>query len=238
MILTKYELKRFVKEYETKLREPLENLSDKEVFKELKEELLEYLKTFDESLDLHVFEDLNVYLEGISLCFSYKETTGQPMKVRLIRRVNDLTVESIKEYVHKFIKEDLGGSSIPSLSFPNTFNYQNLGMYWPDEKIITISSHMYMQHDQKEVESILRHEAIHHYLNEKGLPASDNDDEFIELVLKHDAYISLEASAQASLVKFVREKERKDRLAKQKEARIAKKKKESESESESEEQDD
>ena len=65
-----------------------------------------------------MFEDFNVYLEGISLCFSYKETTGQPMKVRLIRRVNNLTVESIKEYVHKFIKEDLGGSSIPTFSFP------------------------------------------------------------------------------------------------------------------------
>ena len=35
---------------------------------------------------------------------------------------------------------------------------------------------MYKQHTQEEVESILRHEAIHHYLNEKGLPASDNDD--------------------------------------------------------------
>ena len=56
-------------------------------------------------------------------------------------------------------------------------------------------------------------------------------------MLKHNAYISLEASAQASLVKFVREKRtEKIELAKQKRSKDSPRRKK-ESESESEEQD-
>lgn len=225
MLLTKYRLNDFVKGYEKPLREPLgDNFSDEDAFKELKEELIAYLKSHDEKLDLNVFEDLNIYLEGFSLCFSYKETTGQKMTIRVIRRVNDLTPKIIKDYVSKFIKDELGEVVLPLITFPRTFNHQHLAIYWPDDKIIAISNHMYMQHTQEEVESILRHEAIHHYLNVLQKPASDVDDEFIELLLKHDGFLSKEPSAQVAISKFVKEKERKEKLRKQKEARIAKKK--------------
>ena len=228
MLLTKYKLQSFVKEFEKPLREPLgKEMTDKQIFAELKQELVTHLKTIDESLDLKVFEDLNIYLEGVSLCFSYKETTGQPMVIRLVRRVNDLTPKLVKDYIFKFIKEELGGDDFPYVTFPRSFNYQHLAIYWPQNKIIAISNHMYQQLEQKEVESILRHEAIHHFLNTKGEPASDVDDEFIELLLKHKGYLSQEVSAQAALVKFIREKERKEKLAKQKEARLAKKREES-----------
>lgn len=224
MILKKYKLREFSLKFEKELREPIgEKFSNEDAFKELKEELLTYLKTFDESLDLHLFDDLNIYLEGFSLCFSYKETTGQKMTIRLIRRVNDLTPKIIKDYINTFIEDKLGGDDFPYVTFPRTFSYQHLAIYWPEDRLIAISNHMYQQLPQEEVESVLRHEAIHHYLNVSGLPAGDMDDEFIELLLEHNGYISKELGVQAAISAFVEKKERKEKIAKQKATREARK---------------
>lgn len=205
MLLKRYELKKFSNEFSKKTRKPIgEDFTTKQAFKELKLELIDYLKTFDKELDLKLFEELEFFFEGFSLCMRYKETTGQPMTIRFIRRVNDLTPELIKEYIKTFIKEELKGDVMPTITFPRAFGYQNLAIYWPGERIIAISMHTYMQLEEEEVKSILRHEAIHHYLNVKGEPAGDTDDEFIELLLEHDGILSQDPIAVVAVDNFKR----------------------------------
>ena len=217
MLLVKLKLQQFMNEYELKLRKPIgEDFDDKKAFSELKEELTKHLKSIDENLSLEVFKDFKIYLEGYSLCFSYKETTENNMVIRLVRRVNELTPKDIKEYVYAFIKEDLGGDVFPMITFPRNFTYQHLAMYWVDDRIIAVGNHMYKQLDEEKVKSILRHEAIHHFLSVKGKPSNDTDADFMGLVVLHDAFVSQDPSAQEAMKKFKKTKRYKN-LIKEKE---------------------
>lgn len=204
MLLKKYEMREFSDLFSKKLRKPISgNFSQDQAFKELKTELVEHLKKFDSTLDLKVFDELTFFFEGFSLCMKYKETTGQPMAIRFIRKANDLTEKDILDYVSVFLSQ-LGEVEMPRISFEKVYSKQNLAMYWTLDKIISISRHTYMQLDEETVKSLLRHEAIHHYLNVNGLPSSDTSEEFIELLLEHDGFLTDDEEAKKVVEKVKR----------------------------------
>lgn len=200
--LVEYDLRTFKKNFNEKTRK---QASDKVKFKTVKKELLEHIhKVVGEEYDLHIFKDLNIFIEGYSLCFSYIETTDQPMTIRLKWKVNELTEYDITRMVNDFCVKNLKIDDIPKIQITDSFMYQNLALYWPKDKQITISLEMIHQFSPNFVLSVIKHEILHHYLTIKGKDASDTSMEFISLLIKYNAYISKAPDAQVALQEYLK----------------------------------
>ena len=198
MYLSKLKLQDFKKKFNKKLRKPEE---DEAKFSKVKQELSLHLKDFGHELE--ILKDLDIFIEGYSLCFSYTETTGNPMKIRLIWKINRLNKKYVQKMMEDFVLNDLKYDEVPKLLITDSFMYQNLAMYWPHQKQIDISTHVISQFKVDTVRQIIKHELIHYYLDVKGLEANDTSDNFIELVIKHNAYISEEKSAKDAFDKYM-----------------------------------
>lgn len=190
MIINEYKLQDFKTDFNNKLRKPTKNELK---FKALKKELNEHLSKFGKTIkDL---ENLKIFVEGNSLCFSYREDTNQDMLIRLMWRINELGPKDILNMVKKFATEDLKIETKPRLNISNGFMYQNLALYWPKQKQIDISMFTVNQLEEEEVLKLVKHEMIHYYLDIEGKNPSDTSSDFIEMVIIHDAYVSLEEEA-------------------------------------------
>lgn len=204
MLVNKYVLKDFKKDFNDKLRKAT-NYKNK--FKQLKLELNEHLKNFN--ADLTVLPNLKIYMENYSLCLSYTEISGQPLVLRFIWKIAELDIEKIHKLNVSFCKE-IGAPIYPEITITNEFTKANYGLYYPDEQNILISRHFIEQNKWELIAKVIKHETLHHYCVLKGIPAKDTDEEFIRLLIKYDAFVSLEESAQKAykqvLSKIIAEK--------------------------------
>lgn len=190
MLVNKYALKDFKKSFNSKLRKETD---DKNKFKVLKLELNEHLKNFD--VDLYALPDLKIYVENYSLCLSYTEISDQPLTLRFIWKTSELNIEKINKLNEDFCKK-IGASIYPRITVTDKFTHNNYGLYYPDEQNILISRQFVEQKKWSLVSKVIKHEILHHYCVLKGLGASDTDEDFIRLLIKYDAFISLEPNAQ------------------------------------------
>lgn len=204
MLLVKYSFKNFINQFNETMREEADN---KTKFRTLKQELNEYLKQYNK--DITIFNNLKVFIVGNILQFSYTETTYQTMTIKLVWRINVLEYKDLKNYVIDFCVQGLGMNEeeLPSVQFVKSDMRENYALYWPDTHTIVISSLTVNQLPEKVVFSILRHEAIHHYLIINNKDASDTSYEFMKLAKEHDAYISQEKNANRSFEAFLAKKE-------------------------------
>lgn len=192
MLLNDLEIQKFVKKFNEKKRKVVET---NEKFNTLKKELNIHLKEYGKKL--RSLEHFDVFLESNVLKFRYLENTGVMMTVELMWKVNELTREDIEKYIEEFSVNDLEieKDKLPLLNLVKSNTHQYFALYWPDTQSIVISDYVINQLDEEVVKSILRHEIIHHYLHINGKDPSDNSRGFVELVKKHDAYISQDAEA-------------------------------------------
>lgn len=196
MILTDYKLREFKATFNAQIRE---DVDDKTKFKIFKMELLQWLKSYD--VDLHVFPDLKIEVEGYSLVMSYTETTDTTMTIRFMWRVSRMTIVEVLDFCSQFCLEL--GVKEPTINVTDQFTYNNLGLYYPQDKTLVISEHIIFQFKPETVIAILKHELLHHYCNVKKLGARDVDYDFIELLIKYDAYISKAPEANLAYETFV-----------------------------------
>lgn len=190
MLITDYKLKDFSDSFNKKIRKKANHTTK---FKILKRELNEHLSKFEKTTK--DFKDLKIFTEGNSLCFSYEETTNQKMLIRLMWRLNDLGPNDILKMVDDFAKKELEIKTKPIVNIVYSFMYQNMALYWPKQKQIDISLFTINQLDEETVLKLIKHEMIHYYLDINGKDADDTSDDFIEMVINHEAYVSAEESA-------------------------------------------
>ena len=200
MLLDKFKLQNFVHNFNNKLRED----TDEDVkFNTLKKELSAHLKKFDKTLE--DLPDLNIYIDQCNILrFSYFETINNTMEIRLLWKINDLNEDDIREYIKEFSTKDLdlGENDLPSLNYVKSDTNQYLALYWPDNYSIVLSNYIANQFPEDVVKSIVRHECIHHYLTIKDMDASDESEDFVKLVKKHDAYVSKDVKALKAYDRF------------------------------------
>lgn len=203
MLIKDYKLREFRDEFNSKVRKPTVEHSDK--YKRLKQELTAHLKPFGEKLK--VFNDLNFYVEGNTLFMTYKETTQQRMKLTFLWRVNNFDQKDIEKMAEDFCINDLkmDEEDLPKIQIDKTYTRQNLAIYWQDTKTISTSIYTINQLEEAEVLSIIKHECIHHYLSINGKNPADTSEDFIRMVYDHDAYISREQEAYKEYEKFLSE---------------------------------
>lgn len=196
MILTQYKLREFKVLFNAEIRE---DVDDKIKFKIFKKSLLDWLKQYN--VDLHIFPDLKIEIEGYSLVMSYTETTGTTMKIRFLWRISVMTIKDVLDYCSEFCLQL--GIKEPTINVTDQFTYNNLGLYYPQDRTLVISEHVVFQFKPETAKAIMRHELLHHYCNIKGLGARDVDYDFIELLIKYDAYISKAPEANMAYETFV-----------------------------------
>lgn len=198
MKLTKFKLQQFKSDFNKKTRE---DVSDKEKFKTLKLELIDHLSQFDEKIKS--LPNLKLYIEGFSLCMSYLEENNQTMKIRFIWKINDMTKEDVIKIMEDFGNNVLKIDSVPNLLITNSFMYQNLSIYWPNQNQIDISTQTINQLSEELVEKVIKHEMIHAYLSQQGKDASDTSPHFVRLIHEHNAYVSTDPSAKQAYDDYV-----------------------------------
>lgn len=203
MLIKDYKLREFRDEFNSKVRKPTVEHSDK--YRNLKQELTAHLKPFGKKLK--VFNDLNFYVEGNTLFMTYKETTQQRMKLTFLWRVNNLDQKDIEKMVEDFCIDDLkmDEEDLPKVQIDKAYTRQNLAIYWQDTKTISTSIYTINQLEEAEVLSVIKHECIHHYLSINGKNPADTSKEFIKMIHDHDAYISREQEAYKEYEKFLSE---------------------------------
>lgn len=203
MLIKDYKLREFRDEFNSKVRKPTIEHSDK--YRRLKQELTAHLKPFGKKLK--VFNDLNFYVEGNTLFMTYKETTQQRMKLTFLWRVNNFDQKDIEKMVKDFCTNDLkmDEEDLPKVQIDKTYTRQNLAIYWQDTKTISTSIYTINQLEEVEVLSVIKHECIHHYLSINGKNPADTSEDFIKMVYDHDAYISREQEAYKEYEKFLSE---------------------------------
>ena len=203
MLIKDYKLREFRDEFNSKVRKPTVEHSDK--YKRLKQELTAHLKPF--GVKLKVFNDLNFFVEGNTLFMTYRETTQQRMKLTFLWRVNNFDQKDIEKMAEDFCINDLkmDEEDLPKIQIDKTYTRQNLAIYWQDTKTISTSIYTINQLEEAEVLSIIKHECIHHYLSINGKNPADTSEDFIKMVYDHDAYISREQEAYKEYEKFLSE---------------------------------
>lgn len=208
MLIKDYKLREFRDEFNSKVRKPTVEHSDK--YKRLKQELTAHLKPF--GVKLKVFNDLNFFVEGNTLFMTYRETTQQRMKLTFLWRVNNFDQKDIEKMAEDFCINDLkmNKEDLPRIQLEKTYTRQNLAIYWQDTKTISTSIYTINQLEEAEVLSIIKHECIHHYLSINGKNPADTSEDFIKMVYDHGAYISREQEAYKEYEKFLSENDLKE----------------------------
>lgn len=108
----------------------------------------------------------------------------------------------LKKYINNFC-DDLLIMKRPNLIITDQFMNDNLGLYYPENQTLIFSEHLIKQLPKETVLALVRHELIHHYCSINNLGAKDVDNDFINLIIKFDAFVSQEEEAQRAYKTFI-----------------------------------
>ena len=192
MLILKYELRIFRDNFNKKIRKLATN---KVKFSTIKKELKAHLK--DRGADLTDLPDLKIWAEGYDLYIEYTETTNTRMKIELFWASYIFNESELYKAANTFMETlKLEEGKRPLINFTDETMKNAYGLYYPDSNSILMSKKFVQSHDFDFVIKVLKHEILHAFCCIMGIPASDTDEPFIRLLIKYDAYISQEKSAQ------------------------------------------
>lgn len=192
MLILKYKLRIFRDEFNTKIRK---DVSTEEKFSTIKKELKAHLKTVDAKLE--DLPELKIWSEGYDLYFEYTETTGTRMKIGLFWASYIFDKDKLETTAETFMNTiKLKKEKRPLITYTDETMRNTYGLYYPDQNTVLMSRKFVQSHDLGFVIRVLKHEILHAFCHIMGIPASDTDEPFIRLLIKYDAYISQEKSAQ------------------------------------------
>lgn len=192
MLILKYELRTFKKEFNSKVRK---EVTTKEKFSTLKKELRAHLKTVGAKLE--DLPELKIWSEGYDLYFEYTETTGTRMKIELFWASYIYDKEKLEIVANTFMETlKLEEEKRPLIDFTGETMRNTYGLYYPEQNMILMSKKFVQSRDFELVIKVMKHEILHAYCCLMEIPASDTDEPFIRLLIKYGAYISQEKSAQ------------------------------------------
>lgn len=204
MLLTELKLQEFKEGFNQVLRK--EEPDQKEKFKTVKKELIKHLKQFEK--DLNVFPGLRIYtILDKNIVIEYIETTGSNMKINLIWKIQELdygkTLDKVDEVCEKL------KVPIPTITISDNSMGNVLAVYYPNNQEIIINKNTLMSYNDEEIESIIKHEIIHHKLSLEGKDASDTSEDFINTVIQEKAFVSKDTDAQKAFKKVTVDKNKK-----------------------------
>lgn len=205
MLLVDYRLREFIEKFNDMVR--FEEEDSKVKFKTVKKELLSHLENYNQTLRVLPELRISTILDK-NILVEYRETTGSMMKLHLIWKVNSFNLEKIKTIISDLAKE-LNCTEPDEIIISDTHMSNVLAVYYQKSKKIIINNFMLLSHNDDEIKDILKHEMIHHKLSEKGLDASDTSEDFINEIIKHDAFVSGEPEAKKAYDKVKKKKSRK-----------------------------
>lgn len=192
MLILKYGLRIFRDNFNKKIRKEATN---KEKFSIIKKELKAHLKEKD--ADLTDLPDLEIWAEGYDLYIEYTETTNTRMKIGLFWASYIFDKNELDKAANSFMGTlKLKEEKRPLITFTDETMKNAYGLYYPDQNTVLMSKKFVKSHDLDFVIRVLKHEILHAFCHIMGIPASDTDEPFIRLLIKYDAYISQEKSAQ------------------------------------------
>ena len=192
MLILKYKLRIFKDEFNAKIRK---DVSTEEKFSTIKKELKAHLKTVDAKLE--DLPELKIWSEGYDLYFEYTETTGTRMKIGLFWASYIFDKDKLETVADTFMNTiKLKKEKRPLITYTDETMRNTYGLYYPDQNTVLMSRKFVQSHDLGFVIRVLKHEILHAFCHIMGIPASDTDEPFIRLLIKHNAYISQEKSAQ------------------------------------------
>lgn len=192
MLILKYELRIFIDNFNKEIRKEATN---KEKFSTIKKELKAHLK--ERGADLTVLPDLKIWAEGYDLYVEYTETTNTRMKLELFWASYIFNKNELDKVANSFMKTlKIEEEKKPLITFTDETMRNAYGLYYPDQNMVLMSKKFVQSHDFDFVIKVLKHEILHAFCCIMRIPASDTDEPFIRLLIKYDAYISQEKSAQ------------------------------------------
>lgn len=192
MLISKYNLRIFKNEFNAKIRK---SVSTKEKFSTIKKELKAHLKTVD--AELEDLPELKIWSEGYDFYFEYTETTGTRMKIGLFWASYIFNKDKLETAAETFMNTiKLKKEKRPLITYTDETMRNTYGLYYPDQNTVLMSRKFVQSHDLGFVIRVLKHEILHAFCHIMGIPSSDTDEPFIRLLIKHNAYISREESAQ------------------------------------------
>lgn len=192
MLILKYGLRIFRDNFNKKIRKEATN---KEKFSIIKKELKAHLKEKD--ADLTDLPDLEIWAEGYDLYIEYTETTNTRMKIGLFWASYIFDKDKLETAAETFMNTiKLKKDKRPLITYTDETMRNAYGLYYPDQNTVLMSRKFVQSHDLGFVIRVLKHEILHAFCHIMGIPASDTDEPFIRLLIKHNAYISQEKSAQ------------------------------------------
>lgn len=201
LLINELDLKGFKAEFNKKKRRVCDV---RHKFDTLKKELAAHLEKKGKTLrDL---QGLNIYDDRGVLCFYYTENTGVIMTIRLLWKVSNKTEDELNFIANSFYVFDLKGEpgDCPRVEITDAPLNGNYGLYWPQQNKITLSIYFINGEKDELIESVLKHEVIHAFLYNSGKDARDTSDDFIKLIIEHNAFVSLEEEAQKAYENFKR----------------------------------
>lgn len=192
MLILKYELRIFIDNFNKKIRKEATN---KEKFSTIKKELKAHLK--ERGADLTVLPDLKIWAEGYDLYVEYTETTNTRMKLELFWASYIFNKNELDKVANSFMETlKIEEEKRPLITFTDETMRNAYGLYYPDQNMVLMSKKFVQSHNLDLVIKVLKHEILHAFCHIMGIPALDTDEPFIRLLIKYDAYISQEKSAQ------------------------------------------
>lgn len=192
MLILKYELRIFIDNFNKKIRKEATN---KEKFSTIKKELKAHLK--ERGADLSVLPDLKIWAEGYDLYVEYTETTNTRMKLELFWASYIFNKNELDKVANSFMETlKIEEEKRPLITFTDETMRNAYGLYYPDQNMVLMSKKFVQSHNLDLVIKVLKHEILHAFCRIIGIPALDTDEPFIRLLIKYDAYISQEKSAQ------------------------------------------
>lgn len=192
MLILKYELRIFIDNFNKKIRKEATN---KEKFSTIKKELKAHLK--ERGADLTDLPDLKIWAEGYDLYVEYTETTNTRMKLELFWASYIFNKNELDKVANSFMETlKIEEEKRPLITFTDETMRNAYGLYYPDQNMVLMSKKFVQSHNLDLVIKVLKHEILHAFCRIMGIPALDIDEPFIRLLIKYDAYISQEKSAQ------------------------------------------
>lgn len=196
MYFMDYDLRGFQKDFNKKIRNP--DVGVKTKFKAVKLSLIVHLDKFGKTLqDLKLLE---IAERGFNLEFSYIEETGTRTYFKLDWKTIEfdelLFQDEMKRFSRKVFRDLKFVPQFPTLEFTSETMNNAYGQFYPDQNKILMSSNFVEHKGNKLAIKVLKHEILHFVCYTIGKPAQDTDEYFIRLLIKFDAYISLEPLAQ------------------------------------------
>lgn len=200
MILIDYKLRDFKKSFNEKVNDDDKFDYDK-ALKSLKIELFEHLKNCGMKDIRKELPDLNFRKIGRLIRMSYTETTNTTMELDFVYGISENTENEILCFTKEFCDEC--GCTEPKIVISDKTMAPVLAAYYREMKTIFVSNDILKCYTKDELQSILKHEILHHKVFEDGNDPSDTSDDFIKELIKYDAFVSLEKSAQEAYNNYI-----------------------------------